>query len=70
MKIGFIGAGNMGYALLQAAMSGVDNDILVYDKDEKKAKSIASHTGATFADAKTIAKEPAAGVATAPSCLA
>ena len=42
MKIGFIGAGNMGYALLQAAMSGVDNDILVYDKDEKKAKSIAS----------------------------
>lgn len=57
MKIGFIGAGNMGYALLQAAMSGVDNDILVYDKDEKKAKSIASHTGATFADAKTIAKE-------------
>ena len=47
----------MGYALLQAAMSGVDNDILVYDKDEKKAKSIASHTGATFADAKTIAKE-------------
>lgn len=57
MKIGFIGAGNMGYALLQAAMSGVDNDILVYDKDEKKARSIASHTGATFADAKTIAKE-------------
>ena len=57
MKIGFIGAGNMGYALLQAAMSGVDNDILVYDKDEKKAKSIASHTGATFADAKTIARE-------------
>ena len=57
MKIGFIGAGNMGYALLQAAMSGVDNDILVYDKDEKKAKSIASHTGATYADARTIAKE-------------
>lgn len=57
MKIGFIGAGNMGYALLQAAMRGEDNDILVYDKDEKKAKSVASHTGATFADAKTIARE-------------
>lgn len=57
MKIGFIGAGNMGYALLQAAMNGEDNDILVYDKDEKKAKSVASHTGATYADAKTIARE-------------
>jgi pyrroline-5-carboxylate reductase len=57
MKIGFIGAGNMGYALLQAAMSGEDNDILVYDKDEKKAKSVASHTGATFAEAGVIASE-------------
>ena len=57
MKIGFIGTGNMGYALLQAAMNGEDNDIIVYDKDEKKAKSIASHTGATYADAKAIAKE-------------
>ncbi len=57
MKIGFIGTGNMGYALIQAAMNGEDNDILVYDKDEKKAKSIASHTGATFADARTIASE-------------
>ena len=36
MKIGFIGTGNMGYALLQAAMNGEDNDIIVYDKDEKK----------------------------------
>lgn len=57
MKIGFIGTGNMGYALIQAAMNGEDNDILVYDKDEKKARSIASHTGAAFAEAKTIARE-------------
>ncbi len=57
MKIGFIGTGNMGYALIQAAMNGEDNDILVYDKDEKKARSIASHTGAAFADAKVIASE-------------
>ena len=45
MRIGFIGAGNMGYALLRAAAKCNENEIFVYDKDEKKANDIAKSTG-------------------------
>ncbi len=38
MKVGFIGAGNMGGALLRAVGKTAD-EILVYDKDEKKAEA-------------------------------
>ena len=40
MKIGFIGAGNMGGALAVAAGKS-NNEILLFDKDTKKAKDIA-----------------------------
>ena len=57
MRIGFIGVGNMGYALLTAAMKGEGNEVLVYDKDTKKAEAAAERTGAAVADVKTVARE-------------
>ncbi len=57
MKIGFIGTGNMGYALLRAAAKREKNEIFVYDKDENKAKDIAASTGTSYADARAIAGE-------------
>lgn len=53
MKIGFIGAGNMGSALATAAK---DSELFIYDKDAKKAEALASALGAKCAEAKDIAK--------------
>ena len=57
MRIGFIGTGNMGYALILAAAKHDKNEIFVYDKDEKKARDVAAKTGVNYADAKAIASE-------------
>ena len=34
IKVGFIGAGNMGSALIKAANKNSDVEIYIYDKDE------------------------------------
>ena len=41
MKVGFIGAGNMGSALARAAVLADGTTVYLYDKDESKAKSVA-----------------------------
>ncbi len=47
MKIGFIGAGNMGSALARATVrSGAE--VYIYDKDTKKANDLAKEIGAAF----------------------
>ncbi len=57
-KLGFIGAGNMGGALiLAAAQSEQKNEILVADKIGEKARELAEKTGAKFCDNITAAKE-------------
>lgn len=55
MKIGFIGAGNMGSALAKAASLCKDAAIYIYDKDEARAKALACDLHGSFADAKEIA---------------
>ena len=52
MKIGFIGAGNMGGALATAAKG----ELYVYDKDKAKAEALIKTIGAKYAEAKEIAK--------------
>ena len=55
MKIGFIGAGNMGSALAVAAKkSGAE--VFLYDKDEAKALSVADAIGASFMKNTEIAR--------------
>ena len=49
MKIGFIGAGNMGSALADAASKG-GNTVLIYDKDLEKARNVAKTLGASFSE--------------------
>ncbi len=52
--VSFIGAGNMGSALLAAAAK-TGKRIAVFDVDENKAKALAERTGACFASAQEIA---------------
>lgn len=56
MKIGFIGAGNMGAAIIKGAVKAkaVDpQDIWVYDKDQAKTKKLAEELGITQAEDST-----------------
>ena len=54
MKIGFIGAGNMGSALARAAAkSGAE--VYLYDKDTAKANALAKELGAAFMENTDIA---------------
>jgi pyrroline-5-carboxylate reductase len=55
IKIGFIGAGNMGSALAKAAACAKDTEVYIYDKDEAKAEAVAKSLGAKFAKAAEIA---------------
>ena len=56
MKIGFIGAGNMGGALATAAAKAVGGDsLLIADADREKAAALAAVIGATTADNATVA---------------
>jgi len=51
MKIGFIGAGNMGSALANAAAHGAkDTEVYLYDKDTEKAKAFAARIGGSYAE--------------------
>ena len=56
MKIGFIGAGNMGGALATAAACAVGGDCLsIADLDGAKAAALASAIGAAVTDGDTVA---------------
>lgn len=56
-KFGFIGAGNMGGALLSAAAKNSDLSIAVYDTFEDKAKAFADKfVNVSFTDLETLVK--------------
>lgn len=55
MKLGFIGAGNMGSALARAAVKSGEA-VLVYDKDAAKSEAVASDIGARVSTLKEIAE--------------
>ncbi len=56
LKIGFIGAGNMGAALAQA-VSLTDAEIYISDASAERAESIANGLGGIATDNYTVAKE-------------
>ena len=53
MKIGFIGAGNMGSALARAAVRG-ENEVQIYDKDTEKAATVAKRLFADCVNLDTV----------------
>lgn len=56
MKLGFIGVGNMGGAIIKGAIKKniLDpKDVLIYDKDVQKSKSLAKELGVTVAEDNT-----------------
>ena len=57
IKVGFIGAGNMGSALAKAAKLIPDVEVYLYDKDEKKAEVLATQIGAYSQSNEKIASE-------------
>ena len=57
MKIGFIGAGNMGSALISAAAKKNDYEIYIYDTNADKATAVAAANSANVANADYIVKE-------------
>lgn len=58
MKVGFLGGGNMGGALLKAvALVHQPSDILLYDPDKTKAALLCQQCGATMAAATQVAGE-------------
>ncbi len=58
LKIGFIGAGNMGGALAKAAAKTANlANIMLADKFSEKAAALAAEIGANYADNEKIAKE-------------
>lgn len=57
IKVGFIGAGNMGSALIKAAKKNPEVEVYVYDKDEAKANAVADMTGAYCKEVAAIAAE-------------
>ena len=55
-KVGFIGCGNMGGALARATAKCADASVLLYDKDEGKARALADEISATVAEEKELAE--------------
>ncbi len=57
-KIGFIGCGNMGGALIKAAANaGYSKNIYVFDSFEQKARQLCDELGVNISDGKTIVNE-------------
>jgi len=56
MKVGFIGAGNMGGALARAVKASDGFRVYLFDKDTKKAEALASEIGASVATLESIGK--------------
>ena len=57
MKVGFIGCGNMGSALMRAAACDKDIKISVYDKDTEKAERVAEDLSACVCTPEALAAE-------------
>ena len=58
VKFGFIGTGNMGSAIARAVRKSLPgHEILLSDKNEAKAQSLATEFGCRTADTKTVARE-------------
>ncbi len=57
MKIGFIGAGNMGGALARAVSKISETNIYIYDYNEEKSASLSAEIGAKVSDSFKIASE-------------
>ena len=63
VKFGFIGTGNMGSAIARAVRKSLPgHEILLSDKNEGKAQSLATEFGCRTADTKTVAREAKAVV--------
>ena len=58
VKFGFIGTGNMGSAIARAVRKSLPgHEILLSDKNEAKAQTLATEFGCRTADTKTVARE-------------
>ena len=57
MKVGFIGCGNMGSALISAVMKCRDVELLISDKNEILASAVAEKHGGLVVDTIRLAKE-------------
>jgi len=57
MKIGFIGAGNMGGALALSAAQDKENEIYIYDIDNQKADILAQKCNGVSANIKTLCEK-------------
>ena len=58
MKVGFIGCGNMGGALVRAVASSIEpKNIYVYDRCREKAEALSSALGVVSADEEKTVKE-------------
>ena len=58
VKFGFIGTGNMGSAIARAVRKSLPgHEMLLSDKNEAKAQSLATEFGCRTADTKTVARE-------------
>ena len=56
--IGFIGAGNMGGAIASSVCSaGYSEKVILCDKDEEKAKTLAEKLDCDFASAETVVEK-------------
>ncbi len=56
-SVGFIGAGNMGGALIEAVKRADNINIAIFDKDETKAQQKAKSVGGDYVDIKTLASQ-------------
>ena len=57
MKVGFLGAGNMGGALARAAAKAGKFEILLFDRDSAKAEALAKKIGAASVGCDTLASK-------------
>lgn len=57
IKVGFIGAGNMGGSIARSAYSTGKCKIYIYDKDEEKARALCALTDGDFTDTDTLVTE-------------
>ncbi len=56
IKIGFIGAGNMGASLARATARHPDAELYIYDKNEERSSALASELGARVSTADEISR--------------
>lgn len=70
IKVGFIGAGNMGGSIARSAYSTKKCEIYVYDKDEEKAKALCDMTNGILTDVnKAVSECDIVFLATKPNIL-